>query len=557
MKHIMLVAGIAICWIGCFILGIGAFAAGDQIAGSVLFVLAMLFFWWFRCSLKEKGGSNTELNRRKDPSGTSQSSSNNLSNVDRKNMSLKQQFNNLIRNSRPWVKLSDYKTLKHFLDQGEVAWSFLILEAVTGAINASHSSDPYLLATNKSLSIYLRRAKGKSWDCLRSIPLENVVSWELDQKQGNKILKIMTPKHYEVKLRGIPEKLAVRFGNELTRQKEMKRKMLLEEEKEDLNKRINRDKIPEDLQGKVKDIEDKDRKELIQTKKALADYTQKEYVESFVAKYGSGTEGQLKKLQKLIAKRSGYEIEKEDLRDLVVRVWKNKAKHALKELLEQYKPNSVEDYIEAFVLEFGKGNEEGTALFAEIIDIDSDELKTRIKRKLSNLREQTELDRLKNELGLSREKEEEIKKKDKRSELSEEDKNFIQLLRSQGVSSEEKIRDLSGHEFEGLVANLFDKMGYESRVTSGSGDQGADVIASNSFETLAIQAKHYEGKVSNSAVQEASAAVNYYNADRAMVITTSSFTKSAETLADSNNVELHGEEWVKSKFERHLGDYEL
>ena len=64
-----------------------------------------------------------------------------------------------------------------------------------------------------------------------------------------------------------------------------------------------------------------------------------------------------------------------------------------------------------------------------------------------------------------------------------------------------------------------------------------------------VQAKRYDGKVSNSAIQESTAAVKHYNADNAMVVTTNYFTKGAASLANSNNVKLIDrkklEEWLK------------
>ena len=97
---------------------------------------------------------------------------------------------------------------------------------------------------------------------------------------------------------------------------------------------------------------------------------------------------------------------------------------------------------------------------------------------------------------------------------------------------------LSGYEFEEYLKNLFELLGYTTVQTSLSGDQGADLILSKGDEKIIVQAKKYEGKVSNKAVQEIAAAKNYYNADKAMVVTNSSFTKSAIELAFSNDVEL-------------------
>jgi len=92
---------------------------------------------------------------------------------------------------------------------------------------------------------------------------------------------------------------------------------------------------------------------------------------------------------------------------------------------------------------------------------------------------------------------------------------------------------LNGYEFEGYLVNLFKLLGYNVVQTSLSRDQGADLILSKGDEKIVVQAKKYDGKVSNKAVQEIVAAKNYYDADKAMLVTNSSFTKSAIELAFS------------------------
>lgn len=57
-------------------------------------------------------------------------------------------------------------------------------------------------------------------------------------------------------------------------------------------------------------------------------------------------------------------------------------------------------------------------------------------------------------------------------------------------------------------------------------------------EKTIVQAKCYQGNVTNKAVQEVVAAITHYKASKGMVVTNSSFTQSAIELALSNNVEL-------------------
>lgn len=71
-----------------------------------------------------------------------------------------------------------------------------------------------------------------------------------------------------------------------------------------------------------------------------------------------------------------------------------------------------------------------------------------------------------------------------------------------------------------------------------SGDQGADVLVTIEGIKFAIQAKRYTGVVGNAAVQEVFAAQQFYEADYAMVVTTSRYTNPAQALAQKIGVEL-------------------
>lgn len=97
----------------------------------------------------------------------------------------------------------------------------------------------------------------------------------------------------------------------------------------------------------------------------------------------------------------------------------------------------------------------------------------------------------------------------------------------------------NGYEFESFVANLYKTLGYNILdVTSKSGDQGADVIIEKDNIKYAIQVKYYTNPVGNKAIQEVVAAKSFYKTDKAMVVTNSTFTQQAITLAKANDVIL-------------------
>ncbi len=112
---------------------------------------------------------------------------------------------------------------------------------------------------------------------------------------------------------------------------------------------------------------------------------------------------------------------------------------------------------------------------------------------------------------------------------------------------------ISGYEFERILKQLFEKMGYAVTHTTLSNDQGADLLVERFGERTVIQAKNWQNNVGNTGVQEVVAAIKHYKAHKAMVISSSGFTNSAISLARSNNVEL----WDRATLSRKLKDYPI
>ncbi|MDO4976286.1 MAG: restriction endonuclease [Eubacteriales bacterium] len=111
-----------------------------------------------------------------------------------------------------------------------------------------------------------------------------------------------------------------------------------------------------------------------------------------------------------------------------------------------------------------------------------------------------------------------------------------------------RIDRLSGAAFEQYLIVQFRRLGYRVKTTEISHDYGADLIMKKRGEKIVVQAKRYERNIGISAVQEAVAAIAYYEADRAMVVTNRYFTKSARNLARQNDVELWGRDEIRKKF---------
>ncbi len=111
--------------------------------------------------------------------------------------------------------------------------------------------------------------------------------------------------------------------------------------------------------------------------------------------------------------------------------------------------------------------------------------------------------------------------------------------RRRSPATTQDISVLRGVQFETYLAKLLRENGFEGVAgTPATGDQGADLIAKKNGRTIAIQAKGCNGPVGNGAVQEIVGALRFYNADEGWVVTNSTFTPSARTLARANRVRL-------------------
>lgn len=94
------------------------------------------------------------------------------------------------------------------------------------------------------------------------------------------------------------------------------------------------------------------------------------------------------------------------------------------------------------------------------------------------------------------------------------------------------------YEYERLISERLCELGWDAYSTSGSGDQGADVVAERLGMKFVIQCKLYSQPVGNKAVQEVSSARDFYDAVGAVVVTNNDYTKSVRQLAESQNVWL-------------------
>lgn len=101
------------------------------------------------------------------------------------------------------------------------------------------------------------------------------------------------------------------------------------------------------------------------------------------------------------------------------------------------------------------------------------------------------------------------------------------------------IDKMSGYEFEYFIKTLFIKSGYKNvSMSSNSGDFGIDIFASKDNYLYGIQCKRYKKRIGVEAIQQVKTGVSYYDLDIPVVITNSTFTPAAHSLATNTNVIL-------------------
>jgi restriction system protein len=104
------------------------------------------------------------------------------------------------------------------------------------------------------------------------------------------------------------------------------------------------------------------------------------------------------------------------------------------------------------------------------------------------------------------------------------------------------LMELTPTEFESLIANLFQKMGLETRQTQASRDGGVDCVAFDPRPIfggkVVIQAKRYKHTVGVSAVRDLYGTMQNEGASKGILVTTSGYGKASYEFADGKPLEL-------------------
>ena len=112
----------------------------------------------------------------------------------------------------------------------------------------------------------------------------------------------------------------------------------------------------------------------------------------------------------------------------------------------------------------------------------------------------------------------------------------------EGLESRPNLLELSPSEFEALVANLFGRMGLETKLTRSSRDGGVDAVAYDLRPVLGgkvvIQAKRYKDTVGVSAVRDLFGTMMNEGASKGILVCTSSYGADAYNFVKDKPIEL-------------------
>ena len=109
------------------------------------------------------------------------------------------------------------------------------------------------------------------------------------------------------------------------------------------------------------------------------------------------------------------------------------------------------------------------------------------------------------------------------------------------------VDTLEGRDFEKCLGAMFSRLGFAVEYTDHY-DSGADLIISKKGIRTAVQAKRWDSKVGDHAVQAVAAARPFYACQEAMVVTNSEYQGRTRRLASANRVTL----WDRAKLQEML-----
>ena len=124
---------------------------------------------------------------------------------------------------------------------------------------------------------------------------------------------------------------------------------------------------------------------------------------------------------------------------------------------------------------------------------------------------------------------------------------------------EHLCNNLTGHEFEEFIAELWERRGWDTEVTRGSADGGVDVIAEHDMvtgkdrrntEKIQAKLKRDGSRLGPRPVRELAGSERVNQRDNLVVVTTTDFTSNAKDVAESKGVELVGKDKLRNMIQK-------
>jgi hypothetical protein len=122
---------------------------------------------------------------------------------------------------------------------------------------------------------------------------------------------------------------------------------------------------------------------------------------------------------------------------------------------------------------------------------------------------------------------------------------------SQGSHQRNLSKRMSWMQLEDFFYQFFQNQGYQVTKTKQSHDQGVDLLLKNDTEFIAVQIKKRAKPIGIRGAQEIHTGGVFYGTNRAILISTSGFTKSALKLADKVQVECWDWRQILREFHTH------
>lgn len=126
----------------------------------------------------------------------------------------------------------------------------------------------------------------------------------------------------------------------------------------------------------------------------------------------------------------------------------------------------------------------------------------------------------------------------------------VDRLEGDSLYVKEDLHKVGWEEFENLIGLLYEDLGYDATVTQGTSDMGVDVWAENGDGRVAVQVKQYTdgNTVGRETLQKVTSTIAKDDAEKAVVVTSSDFARTAEQYATDFGAKLeiiNGDELVE------------